>query len=71
MKGIVMNSTALTTASDPMIDQHIRNQMSLMAWVMTFLCGWVMFLSAYVCVSCHRSEAGERTSAATAVTAQH
>lgn len=37
-----------------MIDPHIRNQMSLMAWVMTLLCGWVMFLSAYLCVySCN------------------
>jgi heme/copper-type cytochrome/quinol oxidase subunit 2 len=67
-----MNSTAPTTASDPMIDQHVRNQMSLMAWVMTFLCGWVMFLSAYVCVACHRAEANDTaTTKTTAVTARH
>lgn len=35
-----------TNATIPM-DQHIRNQMSLMAWIMAFLCGWVMFVSAY------------------------
>jgi hypothetical protein len=29
------------------MDQHIRNQMSLMAWGMAFLCGWAMFLSVH------------------------
>jgi hypothetical protein len=29
------------------MNQHIRNQMSLMAWIMAGLCGWVMFLSAH------------------------
>jgi hypothetical protein len=29
------------------MDQHIRNQLSVMAWVMAALCGWVMFLSAH------------------------
>jgi hypothetical protein len=29
------------------MDQHVRNQLSLMAWVMAGLCGWVLFLSAY------------------------
>lgn len=29
------------------MDQHIRNQMSLMAWGMAFLCGWVLFLSVH------------------------
>lgn len=43
-----MNSIALTTPEATMMDQHVRNQMSLMAWIMTFLCGWVLFLSAYV-----------------------
>lgn len=44
-----MNSIALTTPEVTMMDQHVRNQMSLMAWIMTFLCGWVLFLSAHVC----------------------
>jgi hypothetical protein len=28
------------------MDQHIRNQMSIMAWGMAALCAWVLFLSA-------------------------
>ena len=36
------DSTTMTLT----MDQHIRNQMSLMAWIMAFLCGWVMFISA-------------------------
>lgn len=48
-----MTRTA-TIAMNTMVtmDQHIRNQMSLMAWGMAFLCGWVMFLSAYA-IGCH------------------
>ena len=34
------------------MDQHIRNQMSLMAWIMAFLCGWVMFISAHAAGGC-------------------
>lgn len=35
------------TAMAMTMDQHIRNQLSLMAWIMTALCGWAMFLSAH------------------------
>ena len=35
------------TATAMTMDQHIRNQLSLMAWVMAALCGWAMFLSAH------------------------
>lgn len=58
------------TATTPMIDQYARNQMSLMAWVMTFLCGWVMFLSAHVLGAEHVRHASDKTTAATAVTAR-
>jgi hypothetical protein len=34
------------------LDQSVRNQMSLMAWVMAALCAWVLFLSTYACVMC-------------------
>lgn len=49
-----MKHTAIpeTTIMDP----HIRNQMSLMAWGMTVLCGWAMFLAAYAhCVCLERN----------------
>lgn len=44
-------ATAITTT----MDQHIRNQMSLMAWIMAALCGWAMFLSAHAITSSHAS----------------
>ena len=28
------------------MNQHIRNQMSIMAWGMAALCAWVLFLSS-------------------------
>jgi len=65
-----MNSTALTTMPTTMIDQHIRNQMSLMAWVMTFLCGWVMFLSAHVHGAEHTRQSIEKTAATAVMTRQ-
>jgi hypothetical protein len=34
------------------MNQHIRNQMSLMAWIMAALCGWAMFLSAHAITVC-------------------
>jgi hypothetical protein len=34
------------------LDQSVRNQMSLMAWVMAALCAWVLFLSTYACGVC-------------------
>jgi hypothetical protein len=36
---------ALHTATTTM-DQNIRNQMSIMAWVMAALCAWVLFISS-------------------------
>ena len=39
--------THTVTALATTMDQHVRNQLSLMAWVMAGLCGWVLFLSAY------------------------
>lgn len=63
-----MNSTA--TVTTPMIDQYVRNQMSLMAWVMTFLCGWVMFLSAHVLGAEHVRHTSEKVTATTAITAR-
>lgn len=48
-----MTHTAMATT----MDQQIRNQLSLMAWVMAGLCGWVMFLSAHsISVTCTASE---------------
>jgi hypothetical protein len=43
--------------------------MSLMAWVMAFLCGWVMFLSVHV-IGAENKSSGETTAAADAVTAR-
>lgn len=63
-----MNSTI--TVTSPMIDQYARNQMSLMAWVMTFLCGWVMFLSAHVLGAEHIRPTCEKPAAATVMTAR-
>jgi len=63
-----MNSTA--TVTTPMIDQYARNQMSLMAWVMAFLCGWVMFLSAHVLGAEHSRHTGDKATATTAVIAR-
>jgi outer membrane lipoprotein-sorting protein len=40
-----MTHTATTAMTN--MNQDIRNQMSLMAWIMAALCGWVMFLSAH------------------------
>jgi len=40
-----MKPTAISMTTT--MDQHIRNQLSVMAWVMAALCGWVMFLSAH------------------------
>lgn len=34
------------TATATMMDQHVRNQMSIMAWVMAALCAWVLLLSS-------------------------
>lgn len=45
--------TYTVTAMATTMNQHIRNQMSLMAWIMAGLCGWVMFLSAHsISVAC-------------------
>lgn len=40
------------TAMAMTMDQHTRNQMSLMAWGMAALCGWAMFLSAHAISVC-------------------
>jgi hypothetical protein len=40
-----MEQTLLPPVTTTM-DQHIRNQMSIMAWGMAALCAWVLFLSA-------------------------
>jgi hypothetical protein len=61
--------TYTATTIPTMIDQHARNQMSLMAWVMAFLCGWVMFLSVHV-IGAENKSSGETTAAADAVTAR-
>lgn len=62
--------TYTATTMPAMIDQHVRNQMSLMAWVMTFLCGWVMFLSAHVLGAEHIRQSSEKPTATTSVTAR-
>lgn len=55
-----------TTMTTPPTEQQIRNQMSLMAWVMTFLCGWVMFISAHVMGAEHSNKPStEKTTAVT------
>lgn len=46
-----------TTAVAMTMDQHIRNQMSMMAWIMAALCGWAMFLSAHAITASHVSAA--------------
>lgn len=59
-----MNATV--TATSPMIDHYARNYMCLMAWVMTFLCGWVMFLSAHARGSENAKQSVHKTVANTA-----
>lgn len=34
------------TVTATIMDQHIRNQMSIMAWGMAALCAWVLILAA-------------------------
>jgi hypothetical protein len=34
------------TVTATIMDQHIRNQMSIMAWGMAALCAWVLVLAA-------------------------
>lgn len=43
-------------AKNDLIDQQTRNQMSLMALFMAFLCGWVMFLSARAVVGAQHDD---------------
>jgi hypothetical protein len=50
------------------MDQHIRNQMSLMAWFIAALCGWAMFLSAHAITTTNAS-AGENDAYTTLSTA--
>lgn len=61
-------STTMTTLPT---EQEIRNQMSLMAWVMAFLCGWVMFISAHVMGAEHTSkQSPDKTTAVTSTARQ-
>lgn len=41
-------------------EQTLRNQLSLIAWAMAFLCGWVMFLAAHA-IACGGAKAGTVT----------
>jgi succinate dehydrogenase/fumarate reductase cytochrome b subunit len=42
------------------MNQHIRNQLSLMAWVMAGLCGWVMFLAVHsITIACTDCDAAQ------------
>lgn len=56
------------TAMVMTMDQNIRNQMSLMAWIMAGLCGWAMFLSAHA-ISCSHVSAAETVIYSTTSTA--
>lgn len=56
------------TAMTMTMDQNIRNQMSLMAWIMAALCGWAMFLSAHA-LSCAHVSAAESSVYSTMSTA--
>lgn len=40
-----MKHTAISMTTT--MDQNVRNQLSMLAWIMAALCGWVMFLSAH------------------------
>jgi hypothetical protein len=59
-----------TTTATTTMDPQIRNQMSLMAWVMAFLCGWALFLSAHACRGSHIVLTGETNSSEPVVTQQ-
>lgn len=59
-----------TTTATTTMDPQIRNQMSLMAWVMAFLCGWALFLSAHACRGSHMPMTVESSSPDTVVTQQ-
>jgi hypothetical protein len=50
------------------MDQHIRNQMSLLAWIMAALCGWAMFLSAHA-ITAHTADAAAPENYSTTTTA--
>jgi succinate dehydrogenase/fumarate reductase cytochrome b subunit len=52
------------------MDQHIRNQMSLMAWIMAALCGWAMFLSAHAITAQSVSAASPESYSTTPTAAQ-
>lgn len=56
--------TALVTT----MDQHVRNQMSLLAWIMAALCGWAMFLSAHA-ITAHSVSAADPENYSTTATA--
>lgn len=34
------------TTTVPMMSQHVRNQLSLMAWAAAALCAWMLFIAA-------------------------
>jgi hypothetical protein len=51
------------------MDQHTRNQLSLMAWVMAALCGWAMFLSAHAISVCSTVSAANPENYSTTATA--
>ena len=60
------------TAMATTMNQHIRNQLSLVAWVMAGLCGWVMFLAAHsisvaaACTDCDAAQPAAYSNAHTA-----
>lgn len=36
----------INTVTATTMNQHVRNQMSIMAWGMAFLCAWVLLVAA-------------------------
>lgn len=62
--------THTATAMATTMNQHIRNQLSLVAWVMAGLCGWVMFLAVHsisiACTDCDAAQPAAYSNAHTA-----
>jgi hypothetical protein len=60
--------THTATAMATTMNQHIRNQLSLMAWVAAGLCGWVMFLAVHslACNDCDAAQPAAYSNAHTA-----